>query len=318
MIGLGLAFVRSGMSGPLGAIVGFVIAAMIILVVALRYTGVGNAGPSSSIPTPRAYLAALLPLALTQFFTNALMQQDTILLGRFLAEGATGSGLTGDAATQSADEWVGVYRACQLFAFLPYQLLLSLTQILFPMLARAKADNDTNAIQSYVLRGARLGAIATGLFVSVIVAMPGTAIRVAYGVDVATRGESTLRILVLAQALFAMLGLANTILASLGRERIAAAITGGAAALAVALSFAFAPGAAFGSPMLMRIALAVGFALMVALGFATVVVRRTAKAFVPLATAIRVPIALAPCVVLGLYVPMVRPILSPLPAAAAA
>ena len=164
------------------------------------------------------------------------------------------------------------------------------------------------------MSGARLGAIATGLFVSVIVAMPGTAIRIAYGAEVADRGASTLRILVLAQAMFAMLGLANTILASLGRERIAATITGCAAALAVALAFVVVPGGVFGEPVLVRMALAVGTALVVALVCATVVVRRTANAFVPLATALRVVVAIAPCVVLGLRVPTLRPVLAPLPA----
>ncbi len=314
LVGLGVLFVRGGMSGPLGAIIGFVVAAVIILFVALRFTGLGASGESPSIPTARAYVGALLPLALTQLFTNALMQQDTILLGRFLSEGTAHIGLVGQNATDAADEWVGVYRACQLFAFLPYQLLLALTQVLFPMLARAKAEGDTEQIRSYVLRGARLGAIATGLFVSVIVAMPGTAIRIAYGAEVAERGAGTLRILVLAQALFAMLGLANTILASLGRERVAATITGCAAALAMGLSFFFAPGGVFGEPVLMRMALAVGTALVAALVFATVVVRRTAKAFVPLATAVRVVIAVAPCVVIGLRIPTLRPVLSPIPA----
>lgn len=317
LVGAGLLFVRLGKSGPLGAVSGFAVAAGLILLVALRFTGIGTGGASPSIPTVKQYVAALLPLALTQFFTNALMQQDTILLGRFLSEGASQVGMIGKTASDTADEWVGVYRACQLFAFLPYQLLLALTQILFPMLARAKAEGDDAAIERYVLRGARLGAIATGLFVGVIVAMPGTAIRMAYGADVAARGESTLRILVLVQGLFAMLGLANTILASLGRERIAAAITGTAAALAVVLAFVIAPAGGFGGPMLMRMAISVGVALSFALVCATIVVRRTAKAFVPFATAVRVVIALVPCIALGLYLPTLRPIMIPLPAAAA-
>jgi stage V sporulation protein B len=317
LVGVGVLFVRMGMSGPLGAIIGFAGAAALILLVALRWTGIGKPGAPATIPTVKTYLAALLPLALTQFFTNALMQQDTILLGRFLAEGAVASGLTGQVASDRADEWVGVYRACQLFAFLPYQLLLALTQILFPMLAQAKADGDGAAVERYVRSGARLGAIATGLFVAVIVAMPGTAIRVAYGADVATRGASTLRMLVLAQGLFALLGLANTVLASLGRERIAATITGTAAAFAVALGFALVPGGSFGEPMLQRMAIAVAIALASALFVATIFVRRTAKAFVPVATALRVVVAVAPCVVLGVVVPTVRPVLSPLPAVVA-
>ena len=57
------------------------------------------------------------------------------LLGRFLSQAAAG-----DAPREAVKAWVAIYKECQTFAFLPYQLLFSVTLILFPMLARAQAE----------------------------------------------------------------------------------------------------------------------------------------------------------------------------------
>ena len=149
------------------------------------------------------------------------MQVDITLLGHFLSARAAGD-------LRTADEWVGVYRACQLFAFLPYQVLLSITLVLFPMLARAKAEGDPDRVRLYVERGARLAAIACGMMVSVLVGIPGPVLRFIYGPEVAERGAHTLRILALGQGGFTMLAIATTVLSSLGRERQAARITVGA------------------------------------------------------------------------------------------
>jgi len=48
--------------------------------------------------------------------------------------------------------WVAVYRACQLFAFLPYQLLFSVTQVLFPMLAKANREEGPERVAELVAR----------------------------------------------------------------------------------------------------------------------------------------------------------------------
>ena len=311
LVGLGVLFVKLGLSGALGAVSGFVIAAFLILLVAIGLAGIGRAGTADSVPTAKTYLSALWPLALAQLFTNALMQQDITLLGRFLADAAPAAGLAGAAAEKASDEWVGVYRACQLFAFLPYQLLLSLTQILFPMLAQAKGEGDSASIRTFVARGARLGAIATGLLVSVIVAMPETAIRFAYGSDVAIRGASTLRVLTVGQGLFAMLGLASSILASLGRERTAAWLTFAAATLAGLACTLLVPRAAFGEAQLHATAWAVTGALAISVVAAAWLVRTITGTFVPLATAARVLLAVGACAGMGLMVPAVGRLMAP-------
>jgi stage V sporulation protein B len=309
LLGVGWLFVRRGLSGALGSTVGFATAAAVIAMVAGGFVraATGKAEkPATTGPAPLAggkYLAVLLPLALAQFFTNALMQVDIILLGRFL------HGSTRDAT--AADEWVAAYRACQLFAFLPYQLLLSLTQILFPMLARAKAEGSASDVREYVARGSRLGAIAMGAMVAVIAGMPETAIRFAFDPDTAARGASTLRVLAIGQGAFTLLGIGCTVLSSLGRERISAALTATAAACAAAVCALVVPTRAFGEAQLHATAVCLAGVLVAALAACAVLVVRTAGSFVPLRSAARVAVALAVAVALGLRIPPTSRVFAP-------
>jgi stage V sporulation protein B len=237
------------------------------------------------------------------------MQADIFMLGRYLSLSAleTPSPLTPGGAivapAQAANEWVAVYRACQLFAFLPYQLLFSVTQVLFPMLARAKSEEGDVRVAELVSRGARIGAIVCGLMVAVIVAMPESLIRFAYDKDIAATGASALRILVLGQSAFAMLGLATTILVSLGRERTAMTLTAIALGLLVVGCTVLVPHAGFGKPMITAAATAAAVALGISLGFGVFSVRRIAGAFVPWKTAIRVGACVVGAALMGLYLP---------------
>ncbi len=302
LLGVGWLFLHAGRSGALGSTVGFALAALAIATVASLMVRVKTVPKIADVLAGSRYLAVFVPLAVAQLFTNALMQVDIILLGRFLHEGGPAN---------EADEWVAAYRACQLFAFLPYQLLLSLTQILFPMLARAKAEGDSAGVRAYVSRGARLGAIAGGMMVAVIAGMPETAIRFAYDADTAARGASTLRILALGQGAFAMLGIGCTVLSSLGRERISAALTALAAAGAASVCAIIVPMRGFGDAQLHGTAVSMAVVLALALGVCAVIVSRVAGAFVPLLTAARAALALAIVVALGTRVPAVSRVLAP-------
>ncbi|MBX3206949.1 MAG: oligosaccharide flippase family protein [Labilithrix sp.] len=321
MLGLGWLFAKNAsaiattlgtLPGMLGATAGAVMAAIGILLLALRWTGTGKgfAGARpAGVPEVRAYVQLIVPVMIAQLFVNGLMQADIFMLGRYLSLAAaalpapiTPGGLVAEAPT-AANEWVAVYRACQLFAFLPYQLLFSVTQVLFPMLARAKQEEGDARVAELVSRGSRIGAIVCGLMVVVIVAMPESLIRLAYDAEIAASGAPALRVLVLGQSAFAMLGLATTILVSLGRERVAMALTALALALLVGACVVMVPNAPFGRLQVTAAATAAASALGVSLVFGVVAARKAAGAFVPLKTALRVGACIAGAAVLGLYLP---------------
>jgi stage V sporulation protein B len=263
-------------------------------------------------------MTALVPLAIAQLFTNAVMQSDITLLGRFLSAGAHLQSADAAVAAKSADEWVAVYRACQLFAFLPYQLLFSVTQVLFPFVARAHGAGDTESVRAYIARGARIGALACGLMIAVVAAMPGSLLGFAFTPEVAERGAVTLRVLALGQGAFAMLGLATTVLVSLGRERDAAIITLAALVCVVAGCFGVVPGRDFGEPQLLATACATSAALFVGVALGAARVVSLTRAFIPLATAGRVLLALGVAVALGTRVPRVGRLVVPFEAVAIA
>ncbi|MBK6465185.1 MAG: lipopolysaccharide biosynthesis protein [Myxococcales bacterium] len=305
LVGLGYLFRKQWDDGVLGSAVGAVLAAGLILLLALSMTGTG-AKPSAAdaddprIPRALPYFIGLAPVMLAQLFTSGLMQADITVLGHFLSAAAPAD----DAAPQKlADEWVGVYRACQLFAFLPYQLLFSVTQVLFPMLAKASKEGDQAAVSRLVARGSRLGVLVTGLFASVVVSLPASLLGFVYGPDVSARGAATLRVLGLGQASFAIFGLATTVLVSLGRERRAMRLT----ALALGANLLFGWGlvgrASFGGPQLVAAATATTLSIVAALIYATHTVRREAGAFVPAGTAARVGGLLVALAAAGQLVP---------------
>jgi stage V sporulation protein B len=148
----------------------------------------------------------------------------------------------------------------------------------------------------------------------VIVAMPQSRLSFAYGRADAARGADVLRMMALAQGAFTMLGIATTVLTSLGRERSAALVTLGAV-VAVALSCAaLVPAVAFGHAQLVRSAEATGVAMVLSLVVGGALVRARAGAFVPVATAVRVGLALAACTAIGFVMPcfgrLVTPVLA--------
>lgn len=313
--------------GVLGATIGAVVASLGVFLLALRWTGTGTKTVGArppGVPNARMYIALILPVMIAQLFTNGLMQADIILLGRYLSLSATHVAEAVQivdiiparshaplSPAQAANEWVAVYRACQLFAFLPYQMLFSVTQILFPMVARAKAEDGGARVAELVRRGCRIGAIVCGMLVVVVLAMPGSLIKFAYGPEIALRGMATLRVLALGQAAFAILGLSTTVLVSLGRERAAMAITAVALALLAGTCSIVIPLAPFGEKQLLATAGATTTALVCALVVGVLTVRKIAGAFVPLKTALRVGLCVAGAFVVGGVMPMFSKLLTP-------
>jgi stage V sporulation protein B len=303
VVGGALVFARLGRSGVLGAVAGFAGAAALIVPVAFSRAGAGRAGDGG--PPVREYLAFLAPLALGQMFLNLLLSTDFLVLGYFAGDKAQAAGLPASAA----DTLRGVYGGVQLFEFLPYQLLLSVTFILFPMLARAKAEGDAPAVRRYTMTGLRIALVITGLLCATVGGLAPHLLRVAYPAAIADQGGTALRILTPGMASLSLLGISCAALTSLKRERVSAGLTALTVAF-VALGCALAlPSAPLGTVMLERTALATSTALTAAAVAAAVVLRREAGGFVNPWTLARVLAAAALAIALGTRLPWLgRPV----------
>lgn len=265
-----------------GANLGFAVASLGILLVALLLTGVGREGPP--VVTLARYARFALPVLGGQLLLNLLFQADSLVLRRLAADAA----LTASLPQEAADPLVGAYRAAQLFCFLPYQLLMSVTFVLFPLLAAARATGDTVKIRAYVEGGVRLATLLATLMVSVLVALPGGLIGLVYGEDAASLGAPAMRPLALGLGSFALLGVMTSALNSLGRPGLSLRITGLAALLIVGSTYSLGHGQALGAALPFRVALATAASLLLATIYTGVLLKRTAGGVIPWKNLLRI------------------------------
>ncbi len=274
------------LGGVEGAALGFTVSSFAILVVALWRVGIGR--PGSGGPSLRAYLRFIGPILLGQVLLNLLFQADQLLLRRFAAEAAVSAGLD----VTRADALVGAYRAIQLFCFLPYQLVLSISIVIFPVVAKAHREGDQVAVADYVRQGMRLAVIITGLIVSVTAGLSEPLLRLVFGADAALLGAAPMQLLALGLGNLALFGVLTAILNSLEKQRLGLVVTALACALVAALCVGRVRGLPLGSELLMQTALATSAALLLATLVAAWIVRREAGAVLAPRTLFRVPLAL--------------------------
>ena len=291
--------------GVEGATAGFAVGAVLILASALVLVGIGK--PGQSAITTRSHLLFALPVLLGQVLFNLLLQADLTLLRRFASEAALAQGLPATAA----DPLVGAYRATQLFSFLPYQLLIAVTFILFPMLAKAARDGDREAVARYVRTGVRLALVLAGLMVSVTAGLSDRLLYLVFGSEAATLGGSSLELLAVGFGGFAIFGVLTTVLNSLQHERESVIVTGVAVTLVVALCYLRVRGAPFGASLLLYTAQATAAGLFVATLSAAFFVYRAAGAVAPPLSLVRVLLGAAIATSVGRLLPHAGKIVTP-------
>lgn len=293
----------SSTRGAEGACFGFLAGVTLVLVVAVSVVGVGRAGASGT--RVREHIAFVAPLLLGQTLLNLLFQADLTLLRRFAAEAATNRGL----APTAADPYVGAYRTTQLFSFLPYQLLMAVTFVLFPMLAGARRAADRRQLAGYVENGLRIALVVTGAMVSVTAGLPAGLLRLGFGAQAAAYGAHALTVLALGFGAFAIFGLLTAVLNGIGRERASLAITFVACLLVVGACFGWVRGGALSEALLVRTACATAAGIALATALAGVLVYRSVGSLVPWRVVGRVGLGLGVALTLARFLPQDRALL---------
>jgi len=284
---------RLAYSGPTGSALGFVVSATLVLLIAGSAIGVGASGPATL--SFRRYASLALPLLLGQALLNLLLQADSLLLGRTASAAALAAGVP----MAQADQLVGAYRFTQQFSFLPYQILIAITFILFPMLAGAAQQRDSAAIARYVQTGLRLSLILVGAMVSVTAGLAPRLLDLLFGPTVAALGGRALTLLALGFGAFAIFGILTTVLNSLGRERESMWATGLAVVVVGVLCFTRTYGAPLSENLLWLTAQGTSAGLVVATSIAAVLVYRAAGALVSPWSLLRTVLSLGAAALLG-------------------
>jgi stage V sporulation protein B len=286
-----------------GACWGFLGGVALVLVTALAVVGIGRRG--ATVRSWREHAGFVLPLLIGQALLNLLFQADLTLLRRFAGDAAVHSGLPPTAA----DPFVGAYRTTQLFSFLPYQLLMAVTFVLFPMLASARNDRTRKDVARYVEHGLRIALVITGAMVSVTAGLARPLLRLGFGARAAELGAPALTVLALGFGAFAIFGLLTAVLNGIGRERASLLITAAAFALVVLACFALVRGEALSGALLVRTALATSAGIALATVLAGSLVRREIGSLVPARVLLRVLLGLFVAGSLARVLPIPQPLL---------
>jgi len=272
----------SSLAGVEGAAWGFVAGASVVLTAALFIVGIGRSGPGG--PSIRSHLWFIAQLFAGQLLLNLLLQADLTFLRLFASEAAGRAGLPPTAA----DPYLGAYRATQLFSFLPYQLLIAVTFVLFPMLASAGKSEDKSDVRRYVATGLRLALIIAGAMVCVTSGLSEPLLKLVFGAEAASHGARALSVLAIGFGAFAIFGILTTILTSLGGERASALVTAAAVALVAVSCFVWVRGTALSDELLLRTATATSTGIGLATLATAFLVHRAAGGLVPGSVALRV------------------------------
>ncbi len=263
-----------------GAFAGFVSAAVVILVVSsqvMKLSATGEAFPPGKLAR---YMGAVSVYAL---LLNVALNYDSPLLHHF-------AGTAADATV--AARLVGHYQALRTLALLPYQALLVVTFVIFPLVSRATFEADRDATRSYVTQTLRYALILAGVMGIALAARPAALLAIIYKPEYG-EGYLALPVLVAGECCLALLAVACAILNASGHTRASVSIMVTTVVVGSVAAALLVPHAPLGSEMLMAAATATALGMVTGCVVAIVYLRARLGGAVPAATVARVAAALA-------------------------
>lgn len=196
----------------LAAIGGFVSASAVVLALSVLVVGFGR---SATQPFDARPLVRFFPgVAFYLLIVNLLMFTDGLLLKRVVTEWAQARGIAGPSSY--ADAQLGFYGAVQNVARIPYQLILAVTLVIFPLISKSTFDDDLGKTRGYIHNTMRYSLVAAGLFAAALSARPDAVMRVFYKPEYAV-GAPALGALALGYVAFSLFNIAGTIINGSGR-----------------------------------------------------------------------------------------------------
>ncbi len=322
---LGLAMLGLGLYGAIG---GWVAAVGIILTLATFVVGLPGKVAAADRVSVRPMLRFFAGVALYLVLLNLIMFVDQLLLKRLATEWYREHGqalandldrmlpwarkATGFALDPSAlaDVQVAYYRAVQNLARLSYQAILAATFVVFPLVSRSTFDADADTTRRYVNITLRYSLVFATALAVVMAANPEPLLDIPYAADYARLGAPALTALALGNVAFSIFAIAGTILNGAGLTReaiISAAVTLVVAAVGNAIVI---PMCDPGREVLLAAATTTGCAMVLGSALAGYFLWRKLGAFVPLASLVRVALAVAAALAVGRVIPFRTPLMT--------
>lgn len=280
-----VAFTVAGGYTLTGAIGGFAAAAFAVLVVAALVVGVG--GRSSGSPVGFGGLLQF-QLALIAFLlvNNLLMKTDLLIVKATISSDPL-------VASQAA----GAYGAALDFAYIVFQIILSITFVVFPLVSEATFRDDLDVVRGYVRETLRATLVIAALPAALFSANAAEVLRLVYPAEYVA-GAPALRIVAIGMLSFAVITVLTSVISSGGRPWVSVGIVAVTLALDAGLNLALIPRLGLaGAALATTIAMFGGAAGCVAF------VRLRYGARLPLGTFARVAVAAIAVYALSLALP---------------
>ena len=272
-----------------GSLSGWVAAAGIILAASMVVVGFGER-PAEAFPWQRLgkLVSGLVGFLL---ILNLLMFVDGLLLKRLVTEAAVRAGAADPATVANTTE--GLYGAVQAVARLPYQLILAVTFVVFPLVSRATFDADRARARGYVQVTMRYSLVVVAMLGTVLSVRPEATLRLLYKPEYAV-GAAALAVLAAGYVCFSMFSIACTVLNSAGRVMPSLVLGAMTLGLAVAANWLVVPRVlAVGGDALLAAAMATSGAMAVGMLASGVWLYRQFGAFLSLLSVARVAVCVA-------------------------
>jgi O-antigen/teichoic acid export membrane protein len=269
-----------------GAFLGFIAAAVLILIISAAKVGL----PRGPLRFPASRLMAFMAgaLAYTVLLNAALNMCDSYLLRRF-------AGAVVD--TVRADAMVGHYQGLRNLGLLPYQALLVITFVIFPLISRSTFVEDRESTRVYISQTLRYAIMIGAALAVVLGARPDAIIAILYKDVGYLEGARALPILVTGVTSLAVLSVSGSIINASGKPRWAVALLVVTVVSSVTAAFILVPRANPGPSMLMAQATSVAIGDVIGLVLALIYLWRQFGAGPPPATLLRVGVSVALAVV---------------------
>ena len=282
--------------GVLGSIGGFVAAAALILGTAAAVVGLPR--PGGEPFAARQLWRFMLQLFAYNASINLVLRADLFLLKRFSGRLATGAEDPSTVASMVA----GYYGSAQQLAFIPYQAILSIAFVIFPLVSRATFDDDRAQTQRYIRQTLRACLIIVGAVAVTLIANPPAMMSLPFPTDYRIAGPA-LRILAAGMIAFSLFVIINTILSGAGRAHLAI-VNGGATLVAVIVAnIVWVPQSSSQAQALVRAASATASAMWLGAAVAGLVLWREFRAGLPILRLVRVAFAVLVAAMVASAVP---------------
>jgi stage V sporulation protein B len=281
----------AALAGVTGAFAGFALAALFIVVVSSRVVGLPRARGVPGFPIGRL-VRFMLAIGVYNFLLNVELLYDQPLLHHFagMVDPARGGVIAGH------------YQALRTLALLPYQALLVVTFVIFPLISRATFIADRQATRAYVTQTLRVALILAAAMGVALAARPAALIAIAYP-PAYVEGAPALPILVVGECCLALLAVSCAILNAAGRPIAALVLMATTVATGLGAAYLLVPRAPLGPQMLVAMATAAASGMVLGFALSVGYIRVRLAGSAPAGTVVRVLVAGSIALLLGRVMP---------------